>query len=55
MRSVVRSHGRKSKFFRVDGLLLPFCIIMGLRSASSTIIATDWEQWNSGEICIGPL
>ena len=48
-----RSYGRKSKFFRLDGLLLPFCIIMGLRSASSAIIATDREQWNSGEIYIG--
>ena len=25
-------------FFRLDGLLLPFCIIMGLRSASSAIM-----------------
>ena len=33
-----RSYGRKSKFFRLDGLLLPFCIIMGLRSASSAIM-----------------
>ena len=32
-----RSYGRTSKFFLLDGLLL-FCIIMGLRSASSTII-----------------
>ena len=48
-----RSYGRKSKFFRLDGLLLLFCIIMGLRSASSAIIATDREQWNSGEIYIG--
>ena len=30
-------HGHKSKFFRLNGLLL-FCIIMGLRSASSAII-----------------
>ena len=30
-------YGRTSKFFRLDGLLL-FCIIMGLRSASSAII-----------------
>ena len=29
-----RSYGRTSKFFRLDGLLL-FCIITGLRSASS--------------------
>ena len=38
--AVVRSHGSKSKFFRLDGLLLllPFCIIMELRSASSAII-----------------
>ena len=35
-----RSYGRKSKFFRLDGLLLLlFCIIMGLRSASSAIIS----------------
>ena len=33
----MRSYGRTSKFFRLDGLLL-FCIIMGLRSASSTMI-----------------
>ena len=32
-----RSYGHKSKFFRLDGLLL-FCIIMGLRSASSAFI-----------------
>ena len=33
-------YGRKSKFFRLDELLLllPFCIIMELRSASSAII-----------------
>ena len=37
--TVVRSYGRKSKFLRLDGLLLPFCIIMGLRSASSAIIS----------------
>ena len=30
-------YGRKSKFFRLDGLLLPFGIIMGLRFASSAI------------------
>ena len=36
-RTVVRSYGRTSKFFRLDGLLL-FCIIMGLRSASSAVI-----------------
>ena len=30
-------YGRTSKFFRLDGLLL-FCIIIGLRSASSAII-----------------
>ena len=34
---VIRSYGRTSKFFRLDGLLL-FCIIMGLRSASSAVI-----------------
>ena len=34
--TVVRLYGHKSKFFRLDGLLL-FCIIMGLRSASSAI------------------
>ena len=35
--AVVPSYGRTSKFFRLDGLLL-FCIIMGLRSASSAIL-----------------
>ena len=35
-RMVVRSYGRTSKFFRLDGLLL-FYIIMGLRSVSSAI------------------
>ena len=30
-------YDRTSKFFRLDGLLL-FCVIMGLRSASSAII-----------------
>ena len=34
-RTVLRSYDHKSKLFRLDGLLLPFCIIMGLRSASS--------------------
>ena len=32
-----RSYGVKSNFFRLNGLLLPFCIIMGLRSASAAI------------------
>ena len=36
--TVVRSYGRTTKFFWLDGLLL-FCIIMGLRSASSAINA----------------
>ena len=35
--TVVRSHGRTTKFFGLDGLLL-FCIVMGLRSASSATI-----------------
>ena len=35
--TVVRSYGRTTRFFRLDGLLL-FCIIMELRSASSAII-----------------
>ena len=35
---VVQSYGHKSKFFRLDRLLLSFCKIMGLRSASSTIM-----------------
>ena len=34
-------YGRASKFFRPDGLLL-FCIIMGLRSASSAMI--EWIE-----------
>ena len=37
--TVVRSYGRTSKFFRLDGSLL-FCIIMGLRSASLAI--SNW-------------
>ena len=35
-RTVVQSYSHISKFFWLDGLLL-FCIIMGLRSASSAI------------------
>ena len=35
-RTVAQSYGRKTIFFRLDGLLL-FCIVMGLRSASSAI------------------
>ena len=38
--TVLRLYGRTSKFFRLDGLLL-FCIIMGLRSASSAIKLVD--------------
>ena len=38
--TVVRSNGRTTKFFRLDGLLL-FCIVMGLRSASSAIRIND--------------
>ena len=34
-----RSYGRTYKFYRLDGLLL-FCIIMGLRFASSAIKKT---------------
>ena len=33
---VIQSYSRTTKFFRLDGLLV-FCIVMGLRSASSTI------------------
>ena len=36
-RTIVQSHGRTAKFFRLDGLLLLY-IVMGLRSASSAII-----------------
>ena len=35
-RTVIRSYGRTTKFFCLDGLLL-FRIVMGLRSASSAI------------------
>ena len=42
-RTVVRSYGRTTKFFRLDGLLL-FCIVMGLRSASSSIINTRQSE-----------
>ena len=38
---VVRSYGRKSKFFQLDGLLL-FGIIMALCSASSAIREYDF-------------
>ena len=37
---VVQSYSRTSKFFWLEGLLL-FCIIMGLRSASSTIMTAS--------------
>ena len=40
-RTVIRAYGRTvvhPNFFRLDGLLI-FCIIMGLRSASSAIIS----------------
>ena len=40
-RMVVLSYCRTSKFFQLDGLLL-FCIIMGLRSASSAIKVMSW-------------
>ena len=43
-----RSYGRKSKFFRLNGLLL-FCIIMGLRSASSAISSEVFETGVRGE------
>ena len=36
-----RSYGRTSKFFRLDGLLL-FCIIMGLRSASFSVLSPSF-------------
>ena len=37
---------RESNFFRLDGLLLPFCIIVGLRSASPAIIlSSKWLLW----------
>ena len=43
-----RSYGRKSKFFRLDALLL-FCIIMGLCSASFAImVVTKQTQKISG-------
>ena len=38
-----RSYGRTFKFFRLDGLLL-FCIITGLRSASSAIIKQNNQR-----------
>ena len=41
-RTVVRSYGRTTKFLGLDGLLL-FCIVMGLRSASSAIILSNTE------------
>ena len=41
----MRSYGRTFEFFRLDGLLL-FCIIMGLRSASSAIISDVRISYN---------
>ena len=43
---VVRSYGRKSKFFQLDELLL-FGIIMGLCSASSAIREYDFFIHNN--------
>ena len=40
-----RPYGHKSNFFRLDGLLLPFSIIMGLRSASSAINQKDCYRY----------
>ena len=40
--TVIRSYSCTSKFFWLEGLLL-FCIIMGLRSASSTIILSGMK------------
>ena len=46
-RTVVRSYGRTSKFFRLKGLLLFYIImehiIMGLRSASSAVIGLTFR------------
>ena len=38
------SYSHKSKFFQLDGLLLPFCIIKGLCSASSAILKFMWHK-----------
>ena len=43
-----RPYGHKSKFFWLDGLLLLFCIIMGLRSASSAITAGGFVGSSTG-------
>ena len=43
--TVVRSYGRATKFFRLDGLLL-FRIVMGLRSASSAITNITYYKQN---------
>ena len=48
-RTVVQSYGRTTKFFRLDGLLL-FCIVMGLRSASSAIMETFYNDIVVGEL-----
>ena len=48
-----RLYGRRSKFFRFDGLLLPFCIVMGLRSASSAITAFYTCDVSHHVTCIG--
>ena len=50
-----RSYGRKSKFFRLNGLLL-FCIIMELRSASSAISSEVFETGvRGGRSLLSPL
>ena len=41
--TVVRSYGRTSKFFQLDGLTMLFYIIMGLRSVSSADNAVHYS------------
>ena len=47
--TVARSNGPTTKFFRLDGPLL-FCIVMGLRSASSAIMEPFYNDIVVGEL-----
>ena len=52
---VVQSCGRTSKFFWLDGLLV-FCLIIGLRSASSVINVNPKEiRTFIGVVSVFPL
>ena len=50
--AAIWSYSCTSKFFRLDGLLL-FCIIMGLRSASSAIIVSFKKSDQKANFIVG--